>query len=97
MQSLNDQFQKSEVIFHLTNVARQHDVENAFREVLTRFKAIDLVITCAGILDEHSYEEMVNVNLVGINFAQSIQVSHCIFLVSSSLVCYIQIISLCHT
>lgn len=63
---LNDLFPRSEVIFHLTDVSKQHDVANAFKEVIARFKAIDLVVTCAGILDEQNYKEMVDVNLVGI-------------------------------
>lgn len=63
---LNDLFPRSEVIFHLTNVSKQHEIANAFQEIVARFKAIDLVITCAGILDEHNYKEMVDINLVGI-------------------------------
>lgn len=68
VEMLTDQFPRCEVIFHLTNVGRKHDVENAFQEIYRRFRAVDIVITCAGILNEQHYEEMVDVNLVCITF-----------------------------
>jgi len=66
LENLKDDFPKREVIFHKTDVTKADDVQRAFKEVAHKFKHIDIVITCAGILDEHNYEDMLNINLVGV-------------------------------
>lgn len=62
---LREDFPAREILYHLTDVSERDDVVRAFKEVMYKFKAIDMVITSAGILDEQNYENMVNTNLVG--------------------------------
>lgn len=64
---LREDHPSQEILFHLTDVSERDQVERAFKEVVYKFKQIDMVITSAGILDEQNYQLMVDVNLVCVN------------------------------
>lgn len=64
---LHENFPSQEIMFHLTDVSKRDEVVRAFKEVMYKFKAIDMVIASAGILDEQNYELMVEIDLVGAN------------------------------
>lgn len=61
---LREDFPKQEVMFHLADVTKKDELERAFQEVDYKFHYIDIVITCAGIVDEPEYELMIDINLV---------------------------------
>lgn len=61
---LREDFPKQEILFHLTDVTKKDDLERAFKEVNYKFHSIDIVITCAGVIDEQEYELTIDTNLV---------------------------------
>lgn len=65
MTKLYEDFPAQEVFFHLTDVTKKRDIESGLREILFRFGGIDILLTCAGILDEQNVDEMIDINLVG--------------------------------
>lgn len=65
MTKLHEDFPTQEVFFHLTDVTKKADIESGLREILFRFGGIDILLTCAGILDEQSVDETIDINLVG--------------------------------
>lgn len=69
---LREDFPSQEILFHLANVSKREEVERAFKEVIHKFKKMDIVISTAGTLDENNYQLMVDVNLVGAKFANEI-------------------------
>lgn len=66
---LYEDFPDQEVFFFKTDVTNKSEISTALRETAFRFGGIDIVMTCAGILDEHSVDDMIDVNLVRIFFA----------------------------
>lgn len=64
MTVLYESFPEKTIMFHLANVSDKADLERAFKEVMYKFHAIDLVIGCAGVLNEANYQLTLEVNLV---------------------------------
>lgn len=73
LEDLKNTFPKREIIFHKTDVTEDTDIQRAFIEITARFKTIDIIVTCSGIIDEHDIEEMIHVNLVNIFFILNIK------------------------
>lgn len=65
---LRETYPKQYILFHCTDVTKKDEIERAFKEVMYKFHAIDIIITSAGILDEIEYEDAVNVNFVSAFF-----------------------------
>jgi len=63
---LRDDYPNKEIVFHLTDVVSKSNLEEAFKEVISKFTSIDCVIACAGVFDESNYERTVNINLLGL-------------------------------
>lgn len=64
IEKLRETFPGKVIIFHLTDVSDKRILERVFKEVMSKFKSIDCIIACAGVLDEQNYELTVEVNLV---------------------------------
>lgn len=62
--SLNIAYPKQKVYFFKTNVLDKDNVIRSFREAITKFQFIDIVIGNAGILNENDYEKTILINLV---------------------------------
>lgn len=63
-ETLQADFKEQTVIFIKTDISKKDQVKDAFNEVITKFKRIDVVMCNAGILNDRDYELAVNVNLV---------------------------------
>lgn len=66
MTKLYEDFPNQEVFFFKTNVTNNNELKVALRETVFRFGGVDIVMTCAGVLDEHSVDDVIDVNLVRI-------------------------------
>lgn len=64
---LNEDFPNQKVLFHLTDVAKRHELERAIRETVFVLGGIDVLFTCAGVLSEGNIDEMIDVNLVSLS------------------------------
>ncbi|GFS84309.1 15-hydroxyprostaglandin dehydrogenase [Nephila pilipes] len=57
---------KNNVIFQKCDVSSFTDFKNAFEKTISTFGRIDVLINNAGILDEHNFQRVVQVNLLGV-------------------------------
>lgn len=64
IENLRETFPDKTIIFHLTDVSDKMILQRVFEEVMSKFKSIDCIVACAGVLDEQNYELTVEVNLV---------------------------------
>lgn len=64
MTNLHETFPQMTIIFHAVDVTCKTELENGFQEVMNKFKSIDYVVACAGVLDEVNYKQTIDVNLV---------------------------------
>ncbi|KAF5296388.1 hypothetical protein FQA39_LY12507 [Lamprigera yunnana] len=53
------------VIFIKTDVSERTQFDDAFKETVKKFKNLDIVVNCAGLLDENDWEREIAVNLTG--------------------------------
>lgn len=58
------QIDRNRVLFLETDVTKEGDVIRAFETTVTNFGQLDIVINCAGIVNEKDWEKCVNVNFV---------------------------------
>lgn len=61
---LLNEFPGTKIILSKTDVSQLDQVKSALNNIYAQFGAIDLVANCAGIVNEHSVEKTIAVNLV---------------------------------
>lgn len=64
--TLSVEFGEDRVIFIKCDVTNASEFDEAVKEVVTKFKQLDIFINNAGYLDETKWERILDVNLVSI-------------------------------
>lgn len=64
VQKLKDEFQHATIDLMLTDITERDVIEQTFKQILGRFKRIDIVVNCAGLVREMDLNRTINVNLV---------------------------------
>ncbi|XP_029156460.1 15-hydroxyprostaglandin dehydrogenase [NAD(+)]-like [Nylanderia fulva] len=64
--TLEKEFGKGRAVFIACDVSKAEDLEKAFKKVIDTFETLDIVINNAGILNEHKWEQTINVNITGL-------------------------------
>lgn len=62
--NLQCDFPKSNVLFWKTDISDRSEVESSFKEIQLRYGAIDILINCAGVLDEGDVQKSFSINVV---------------------------------
>ncbi|XP_021926727.1 15-hydroxyprostaglandin dehydrogenase [NAD(+)]-like isoform X2 [Zootermopsis nevadensis] len=66
IQELEKEFGKDRAIFIKTDVSKEEEVEEAFKETIKMFGNLDIVVNNAGLCNEKKWKYVVSVNLNGV-------------------------------
>lgn len=69
-------FPKADIIYIKTDITNKDELENSFKNVISKFKSIDIVVNSAGVLKECDIELTLNINLKGVMVSSMIGLSH---------------------
>ncbi|XP_055701893.1 development-specific 25 kDa protein-like [Phlebotomus papatasi] len=61
-----EQYPKISIKYFMVNVAVDEEIKQCYEAIAKDLGTLDIVINCAGILDESDYVKMINVNLGGV-------------------------------
>ncbi|CAL1676900.1 unnamed protein product [Lasius platythorax] len=61
--TLENEFGKSRAVFIACDVTKAEDLEKAFKRVVDTFETLDILINNAGILNEHKWEQLIDINV----------------------------------
>ncbi|XP_029156546.1 15-hydroxyprostaglandin dehydrogenase [NAD(+)]-like [Nylanderia fulva] len=64
--TLEKEFGKGRAVFIACDVSKAKDLEKAFKKVIDTFEILDIVINNAAIMNEHKWEQTINVNITGL-------------------------------
>ncbi|GFU04523.1 hypothetical protein NPIL_635151 [Nephila pilipes] len=58
--------EKDNVIFEKCDVTQFSEFRDTFKQVISTFGRIDLVVNNAGLVDEHDWKKMIDINFIGV-------------------------------
>ncbi|XP_029163696.1 15-hydroxyprostaglandin dehydrogenase [NAD(+)]-like isoform X2 [Nylanderia fulva] len=64
--TLKKEFGKSRAVFIACDVAKAEDLEKAFNRVIDAFETLDILINNAGILNEHNWHQVIDINVTAL-------------------------------
>ncbi|KAI4460843.1 15-hydroxyprostaglandin dehydrogenase [nad(+)] [Holotrichia oblita] len=68
IEDLKSKFGDDRVVYVKTDISSKDSFENAFKEAIRLFNNIDILVNCAGFLNEFNWEKEIQVNLVGTTY-----------------------------
>ncbi|PSN57413.1 hypothetical protein C0J52_07328 [Blattella germanica] len=63
---LQQQFGKDKIIFIKTDVSKEEELEEAFKQTVKHFGGLDIVVNNAGILNDKRWRNTLQINLMGV-------------------------------
>ncbi|XP_031633579.1 alcohol dehydrogenase 1-like [Contarinia nasturtii] len=63
---LKSLFPNKTVLFYKVDVRNRSEIECAFKEVVKSFGYVDVLVNCAGIIDERRPKDTIDINLTGV-------------------------------
>lgn len=56
---------ETKYIYFQINVASKNEIEDCYKEIMTSFKRIDIVVNVAGIFNDKNVQQTLDINIVG--------------------------------
>lgn len=64
IEALKREFRHANIILLVTDISKRDIIERTYKVIIERFKHIDIVVNCAGLLKESDIDLVINTNLV---------------------------------
>ncbi|KAK9696006.1 short chain dehydrogenase [Popillia japonica] len=64
-QKLNEKYGSGRVTFVKTDVTDENSFDNAFQQAVKQYGNIDILLNCAGLMDEVKWKKLYQVNVIG--------------------------------
>lgn len=69
-------FPKADIIYIKTDITNKSELEKSFKNVISKYNSIDIVVNSAGVLKDCDIETTLNVNLKGVMLSSMVGLSH---------------------